>query len=371
MRLAVFSPNLIGDAVMATPAFRALRKGFPRAEICLVVKPGVAPTLEGAPWFDGRILFDPRAGDRRSRAWSAIRQLRARRVDVAVLLPNSIRSALVAWLGGARRRVGYDLGGRWPWLTDRLTPARDARGRRLPSPAIDGYLALVKRLGCPIDSVRTELFTTAADESAADRAWGRLGLPDGGPVVCLNTGGAYGPAKSWPPGSFATLARRLAVEAGVAVLVVCGPGERDAARAIVAGAGHRRVVSLADEPLGLGLTKACVRRSALMVTTDSGPRHFAGAFGVPVVSLFGPTHIAWTRTYHPRAIHLQKKVDCGPCQRPTCPLGHHRCMTELDPEAVFAACLRLLRVGTVRGPGAAGRPASDHGRGVPAWRPGW
>jgi heptosyltransferase-2 len=102
------------------------------------------------------------------------------------------------------------------------------------------------------------------------------------------------------------------------------------------------VVSLADEPLGLGLTKACVARAAVLVTTDSGPRHFAGPLGTPVVTLFGPTHIGWTRTYHPLAVHLQQPVPCGPCQQSTCPEGHHRCMTELHPDAVYAAVARLL-----------------------------
>jgi heptosyltransferase-2 len=79
------------------------------------------------------------------------------------------------------------------------------------------------------------------------------------------------------------------------------------------------------------------------VTTDSGPRHFAAAFGVPVVTLFGPTHVAWTETYFSKAVHLQKPVPCGPCQQRTCPLGHHRCMTELMPTVVYAAADRLLR----------------------------
>ena len=100
-------------------------------------------------------------------------------------------------------------------------------------------------------------------------------------------------------------------------------------------AGHPRVVSLADQPLGIGLTKACVRRSALLITTDSGPRHFAAAFNTPVITLFGPTHVAWTRTYHPQAWHVFHPVPCGPCQRPVCPEGHHRCMRELTPESVF------------------------------------
>src|SRR5262249_6149364 len=163
------------------------------------------------------------------------------------------------------------------------------RGRRLPVPAVGSYLALVRRLGCRAGSLRLELATTADDEAAADRVWSGLGLSpsDDRPVVCLNTGGAYGPAKSWPGASFAGVARRLASEAGVRVLVVCGPSEREAARAIAARAAHPGVVSLADQELGIGLTKACVRRSALMITTDSGPRHFAAAFGVPVITLFG------------------------------------------------------------------------------------
>jgi heptosyltransferase-2 len=182
-----------------------------------------------------------------------------------------------------------------------------------------------------------------ADEQAADRAWSELGL-SGAPVVCLNTGGAFGPAKSWPSEYFGILARRLVDEKGVAVLVVCGPSERDAARTIVARADHPRVVSLAGQPMSIGLSKACVRRSQLLITTDSGPRHFAAAFDVPVLTLFGPTHIAWTRTYSPHAAHLFHPVPCGPCQRPECPLGHHRCMRDLTPETVFNAAQRFLHV---------------------------
>jgi heptosyltransferase-2 len=100
-------------------------------------------------------------------------------------------------------------------------------------------------------------------------------------------------------------------------------------------------MSLADRPASLGLTKACVHRLDLFVTTDSGPRHFAAAFDVPVVSLFGPTFIEWTETYYAKGINLQKKVPCGPCQLRVCPLDH-RCMTELTPAEVLAAAHDLL-----------------------------
>jgi heptosyltransferase-2 len=288
------------------------------------------------------IPYDPKARDRSFRMPSVLRRLRAERAGVAVLFPNSFRTALLAWLSGIPSRVGYVKSGRSLLLTDRLDWPRDRDGKRLPTPIVETYNDLAVRLGCPVDSVLPELFTTEADESAADRAFSRLGLSRSEPVVCLNTGGAFGPAKNWPVEHFAALARRLASEAGHAVLVVCGPSERSAARAIALGADHPRVVSLADESVSLGLTKACIRRAGLLITTDSGPRHFAAAFRVPVLTLFGPTFIAWTRTYHPRAFHVYHPVPCGPCQRPVCPLKHHQCMRDLLPDAVYRAALRLL-----------------------------
>lgn len=338
----MFCPNLIGDTVMATPTLRALRGRFPDAAIDAVGKPASLATLDGNPWLDGLIRFDPRSASREQRARAVVGRLRAARYDLAALLPNSFRSALVAWLGGCRRRVGYARGGRGWLLSDRLEAPRDGRGRFVPVPAVGYYLRLAEAVGCPSESPRLELFTTEADEAAADRAQAELGIGRDEAVVCLNTGGAFGPAKSWPVGHFARLARRLAGEAGVRCVVLCGPAEREAARAIVAEARHAGVASLADQAMSIGLSKACVRRSRLLVTTDSGPRHFAAGFGVPVVTLFGPTHIAWTRTHHPHAIHLQQPVPCGPCQQGVCPLKHHRCMVELDPDRVYVAALRLL-----------------------------
>jgi heptosyltransferase-2 len=345
MKIAVFCPNLIGDTVMATPTLRAIRRCFPDATITGVIKARVAPVLDGLPWFDELIRFDPRSADRRERTRSVVRRLRREHFDVAVLLPNSFRSALIAWLADIPRRIGYAYSGRSFLLTERLYPVRDASGRRLPTPIVGTYLQLARRLGCRVDSIRTELATTADDEAAADGAWRALGLDATERVVCINSGGAFGPAKSWPDESFAELARRLAGIADVSILVLCGPAEREKARAIVRLAGHPRVVSLAEEQLGIGLSKACVRRSALLITTDSGPRHFAAAFNTPVITLFGPTHIAWTRTYHPQAWHLFQPMPCGPCQCPVCPEGHHRCMRELAPERVLQAALRALATG--------------------------
>jgi heptosyltransferase II len=340
MNIAVFLPNWIGDVVMATPALRALRDHFVDAHFIAVCRPYVDDVLQGSPWFDEHIEFDTR-GPWSRRWFAAAWRLRPKRIDLAVLLPNSFRSALVARLGGCRRRVGYRRYVRGWLLSDALEPVRDERRRITPSPIIDAYNALAEKVGCPAPGHRMELFTTPADERAADAVWDRFRLDDYSELICLNPGAAFGAAKHWPAQHWACLAQNLTTRRGSGVLVLCGPSERNMAQQIVALSAHRSVHSLADEPVSLGLTKACVRRADLLITTDSGPRHFAAAFNRPVLTLFGPTHIAWTETYYAKAEHLQEKVECGPCQRRVCPLDH-RCMTGLLPARVYAAATDLL-----------------------------
>jgi heptosyltransferase-2 len=186
-----------------------------------------------------------------------------------------------------------------------------------------------------------ELFTSSADEQAADDVWAKEKLSRFPEVICLNPGAAFGAAKHWPTEYFASLAQRLVDERGCGVLVLCGPTEVEMARHIVALTRREAVRTLAEHRPSIGLTKACVRRCAMLITTDSGPRHFAVAFDKPVLSLFGPTHIPWTVTFHPKEICLQKKVPCGPCQLRVCPLDH-RCMKELLPDDVLFAAQSLL-----------------------------
>jgi heptosyltransferase-2 len=340
MKIAVFLPNWIGDAVMAIPAVRALRSHFADSQIFGVLKPYIAGVLEGSAWFDALVFLD-KSGPWSQSLLGAAARLRSARVDLAVLFSNSFRSALIARLGGCRRRVGYARHARGWLLTDRVEPFRGESGRLLPSPIIDAYNLLAQTVGCPRPSYRLELFTTPPDEQLAERVWQETGLERFDEIVCLNPGAAFGAAKFWPREYFVALAQQFSDQRGSGVLVLCGPGERDLARQIAVEAKRPGVHALSDFPLSIGLTKACIRRCDLLVTTDSGPRHFATAFDRPTITLFGPTHIAWTETYHAKAIHLQKKVECGPCQRRVCPLDH-RCMIQLTPAEVFVAATELL-----------------------------
>jgi len=342
MKTAVFLPNWLGDVAMATPALRAMRRQFgPQARIVGILRPYLADVLAGTSWLDEQWFFDPRSEDRSRRAWAVARRMRAEAFDMAVLMTNSLRTAWVAWLGGAEQRIGYVRYGRGPLLTGKLYPRRVGR-RIAPMPMVETYLDLARAVGCGGESPRLELATVEADERSADAVFGRLALRDDGRVVALNSSGAFGGSKLWPVEYFAELARRIVVELDHDVLVTCGPNERDIARRIVELSANGRVFSMADQPMDLGTAKACIRRCRLMVSTDSGPRHVAAAFGLPLVTMFGPMLPVWSENPTQRAVNLVLDLDCIGCRKRVCPLGHHRCMRDLTVEMVFAAVTSLL-----------------------------
>ncbi|MBN1395387.1 MAG: lipopolysaccharide heptosyltransferase II [Pirellulales bacterium] len=343
MKIAVFLPNWLGDLAMATPLLRALRRHLgAETKIVGILRPYLADVLGGTDWLDEQWFFNPRADDRKLRARAVARRMRKERFDTAVLTTNSLRTAWIAWRGGARRRVGYVRYGRGPLLTDKLRYNR-RHGKIVPEPMVDTYLRLARAVGCPEESPRLELAATEADERSADGVFERLGIGGGRPVAALNSSGAYGGSKLWPVEYFARLARRIVEELDFDVLVCCGPKEREIAREVVRLAEcEARVVSMAEQPMDLGTAKACIRRCRVMVSTDSGPRHVAAALGLPVVTLFGPMLPVWSENPTQRAANLVLDLDCIGCHKRVCPLGHHRCMRGLSVEMVFEAVGDLL-----------------------------
>ena len=338
MNIALFLPNWLGDLVMATPAIRAISRHFGRnARLVGIIRPYLADVLQGTGWLDEQWLFDPRAKAPALRCGTLVRRLRRDRIDLAVLLTNSLRSAAVAWLGGARERIGYVCRGRGPLLSGRLYPRRE-----VDLPMVDTYLALAEAVGCPPQSRQLELATTAQDERSADAVFANLGLQNNSPPILLNSSGAYGSAKLWPAEYFGELARRIVDVLDRDVLVLCGPKEREIARQLVRLADRPGVVSMADQPLDLGTSKACIRRSRLMVSTDSGPRHAAAALGLPVITLYGPMLPVWGENPTQQAVNLMLDLDCIGCHKRVCPLGHHRCMRQLTIDMVFAEVAKLI-----------------------------
>ncbi len=338
---AVFLPNWIGDVVMATPTLRNLRRHLgPNARIIGIAKPYIREVLTGNSWVDQMIWFDRKSKDKKLRGGSVIQQLRDEEVDRVILLTNSLRAAWMAWRSKATERIGYARNGRNMLLTTGLRAPKHL-GKYEPISAVDYYLQLLTAMGIEVQSRQPELYTTATGELAADGVWNNFGWEPYQSVISMNTGGAYGAAKHWPNQHSAQLALQLA-DSGHRVLILCGPKEVDAAREIEDIARHPFIRSMADQDLSLEASKACIRRSSLLVSTDSGPRHIASAFDVPTVTLFGPIDPAWSYNYATHSIEMFDRLDCSPCGKRVCPLGHHRCMNDLTPERVFAAVNALL-----------------------------
>ena len=206
-KIGLMLPNWIGDVVMATPAIRAVRQQYPHAHLLGIMRPYVAGTLSGTNWLDERLEYDPMGKAAMGRR-NLVSELRHRDLDCMLLFPNSFSSAMTAWLGGARRRVGYSRNGRAWMLSDRLSPPREGM-KILPNSAVDYYLELATHIGCKQTSRRMELATTKGDEASVERAWFNLGLYDAENVVAINTGGAYGTAKRWPDHHTVELARGI------------------------------------------------------------------------------------------------------------------------------------------------------------------
>jgi heptosyltransferase-2 len=298
------------------------------------LRPVAAEVLAGVPWFCDTILYDRRSDQPQHQMWPVIRQLRDYRLDAILLFPNSMRSAFMAWRSGVRERVGIARYGRGSLLTRAVRHPRASF--REPVSAMEVYQHLVSQWVGGEQKHRTQLMTTSDERALACEVWEHLGWRNSERVVVLNSGGAYGPAKDWPLESFVQLSRRLADAHGVKVLMMCGPSERENAQRFVKLADHTSVQSTAALEPSIGRTKACIERASIMVSTDSGPRHFAAGFNIPVVSIFGPTDATWSLNDHHDEIQLSiEQLACRPCAKRTCPLEHHRCMTDLSVERVM------------------------------------
>jgi heptosyltransferase-2 len=307
---------------MATPALRLVRDAYRGAFIGALCRPGINDLLAGSGLVD-EFHVERVSGVMGPKFVAA--KVRPRRYDTCLLLTNSFSTALTVRIAGISRRVGYDRDARGLLLTHPLAvPKKGAFGKAL-IPAVTYYWRAAESLlfslppggrageglagsqNAPDTSLATldlpqgtlmELATTPGDESAASNVLARA-LPSGasGPFALLNPGG-NNDAKRWPAEQFAAVADHLSRTHGFTILVNGSPGEAPLCRAIAEQTRvlhpSARVGVLPDAGITLGALKAVVKRSAIMVTNDTGPRHIAAAFGVPLVSLFGPTDHRWT-----------------------------------------------------------------------------
>jgi heptosyltransferase-2 len=331
-------PNWVGDALMATPALRALRCAHPEAEISVAAGTPFVALLRGLGSVD-RWLSTEGSGARALVRHA--RELAAHRFDWAVLLPDSVHVALAPWLARVPLRAGYARDPlRRALLTRALVPPQAEGGRRLPISMIERYLRITRALGCADAGIELDL---PLDPLACERVAKRLALAHVGetePFVVVSPGASFGASKLWPPEHFAAACDELRAARGLRAVLAPGPGEEAVAQAIAARA---RVAPLVlDAPVTtLPELAALVARSKLVLTNDTGPRHIAVALGTPVISLLGPTDPRHTAHLLERQRVLREPVECSPCHLKVCPIDH-RCMQRLAPERVLAAAGELL-----------------------------
>lgn len=331
--ILAFIPNWLGDVVMCTPALRALKAKYPDATLTVAGKGACCAVLAGLPWVDHLVPLPERPGFLRS--FGLRDALRAHSPDVAVIFPHGFRTAWLAWLSGARHRLGVDRGGRWLLLTDALPRFREG-GIAVPRYTALEYLEIAARAGAPGDGAGLEL---AADPGELAEVRGQL--EPGRPVVCIAPGAAFGPSKRWLPERFAAVADALHRNLGAQCVLLTGPGEEDT-RAEVLDAVEAPLLDCSGGQHSIGRLKATIAACDLLVGNDSGPRHIAIAFQKPVICVMGSTSPAYTESPWERGEVLRVDVDCGPCQKPHCTTDH-RCMTGVTVARVIEAATRFLR----------------------------
>ncbi|TFZ01812.1 lipopolysaccharide heptosyltransferase II [Ramlibacter humi] len=323
-RSLVIAPQWIGDAVMTEPLLRRLHAHGERLTVGAV--PWVAPVYRAMPQVDEVIEFPFQHGGLQ---WAARRRLGRElhgRFDAAYVLPNSLKSALLPFLSGIPRRVGYLGEARVGLLTHRL---KNPKNR---PPMVAFYSALSgDREGLEHDRPALHLPPEAIEAALAAQ-----GLQRGGYVV-FAPGAEFGPSKRWPAEHYAQVAAAWPQP----VLLLGSGKDSPVCEEIAQAAPNAR--NLAGRT-SLAEAFALIAGARAMASNDSGLMHVAAAFGLPQVALFGSSSPHHTPPLNDRATivwlkedpQYQPPLDCAPCFARECPLGHHRCLRDLAPARVSA-----------------------------------
>jgi heptosyltransferase-2 len=375
-KLLVRGVNWLGDAVMSTPALLRLREAAPSTHITLLTPEKLAGLWTGHPAVNSVLTFADGEG-----AWRVARRLKAEQFDLSLILPNSARSALESFLAGIPQRIGY--GGQWRrlFLTCPVPPRpgavkmrkrsgiavrwllRLARFRSGASPPpssahhIHQYLHLIGALGGDPAPLAPQLFFAPDEIGTVLEKFGIEPHSTSSPLLGLNAGAEYGPAKRWPEDRFAAAAMELQRRTNCRWIVFGGRGDAaiagtvadwlqsvSKAHPVATHVASRRIVWNLAGQTSLRELGALLKACRVLLTNDTGPMHLAAAAGTPVVALFGSTSPELTGPGLPgdmRHALLKAGVPCAPCFRRECPVDF-RCMTGITVEQVVDAVFSRL-----------------------------
>lgn len=329
MNILVVGPSWVGDTILSQPLLRLLADNHPGAAIDYLAPSWTLPLLARMPEIRRGILNPFGHGALQLGARRRLgHELRDGHYEIAVVLPNSWKSALIPWFSGIPLRTGFRGEIRWGLLNDLRKldeTALPQMAQRFAALAMTTDAQLPEQLPHPV------LRSTAEQQS---RLLARLGLSPQQPVIAFCPGAEYGPAKRWPENHYAALARMIA-RRGYAVWLVGSPKDYAVAETIFHQSGGQceNLCGKTDIAEAADLLAA----ARLAVTNDSGLMHVAAAVGRPVIALYGSSSPQFTPPLSAEASILSLNMECSPCFERVCPLGHFKCLNHLSPEQVFAA----------------------------------
>ena len=328
-RILVRAPNWVGDVVMTTPGLRALRYGFPDAQIVVQIRPGLEGLLSSSPHIDEVIHVESyhRGFAAMVKEGARLRSLGS--FDLGICIPESFSSAFLQRAGGVKQVVGYGGGLRAPLVHEAIA-VPEAWGARRMVARERFVLGLMEAVGCKQLGTQLELATSPTEEIRVDEVLQEQGIDVVVPLVVMAPGASFGSSKCWPPEFFAEVGDAL--HALGARVVLLGSEVEASLTAKVAGAMQTKPVDLGGL-LALGDAKALIKRASLLICNDAGTRHIAVAFDVPSIVFFGPTSLEKTNLNLESVEALETDDACRPCYKRTCPIDH-RCMTGIPPSRV-------------------------------------
>lgn len=333
-RYLITGPAWVGDMVMAQSLLISIKQREPEAQIDVLAPAWSVPLLSRMPEVNEAITVPVGHGELGIAArWRIGRTLLARRYDRAIVLPRSLKSALIPFFAKARLRTGYRGEMRYGLLNDIRPLDKSALTQ-----TVQRFVALGQPAGAslppPIPEPRLEV-----DSDNQQRLLSALDLYLDRPAIGFMPGAEYGPAKQWPLRHYAQLAAELS-ERGYQVWLLGSAKDREAAAQIAEGLGQVHNLcgrtELVDAVDLLALCRAAV-------SNDSGLMHVAAAVGTPLVALYGSSTPDYTPPLTERAEVLYLDLDCSPCFQRECPQGHMHCLEQISPTVALTAVEKLLK----------------------------
>jgi len=323
----------LGDLVLSTPAIKAIKETYPRSKLVVLASRANCSLLENNPYVDHTVIYDPSKN-----LWTKIRnilQLRNYRFDLAIdpYADYELKTALIAFLSGAKKRIGYVSYGREIFFNLRAPEIEKEKH------FVDLTIDVLKPIGVISKENNPEIFLVG-DEKKWARNWlkeRRLGTK---PIVGIHPG-AYYESQRWPSENFAEIVCQLKKDNSVDLILFGGPGDEMQIDRIASLSGEDIVTYITDDLRQFSVLVSCCR---VFICNNSGPLHIAVAVNTPTISFMGPTHK--NRWMPIGDIHKVLRIDdlsCIGCNLGYCKIKTHDCMELISPQMVMDAAEELLK----------------------------